>query len=124
MSGPSATANPMSAKIAVSSSITWLIGCTRPLSAGVSRTGSVTSIVGREPRVESCALERIAALVQRAVHAIAQAVDGGALHLALVRRHGAQRLQQRGHRAALAQRRDADGLQRRLIGGGRDGLGD
>src|SRR5689334_2776708 len=43
MSGPSATARPMSAKIAVSSSITWLIGWMRPTSAGVSRSGSVTS---------------------------------------------------------------------------------
>src|SRR6516165_4224803 len=43
MSGPSATANPISAKIAVSSSMTWVIGWTRPISAGASRTGSVTS---------------------------------------------------------------------------------
>src|SRR5262245_22415061 len=35
----------MSAKIAVSSSVTWLIGCTRPDSADASRTGNVTSIV-------------------------------------------------------------------------------
>jgi hypothetical protein len=35
----------MSAKIAVSSSITWLIGWMRPASAGVSRSGSVTSTV-------------------------------------------------------------------------------
>src|SRR3954453_21841741 len=45
MSGPSATAKPMSAKIAVSSSITWVSGCTRPCSAGASRTGRVTSMV-------------------------------------------------------------------------------
>src|ERR1039458_8026225 len=45
MSGPSATAKPMSAKMAVSSSVTWLIGCTRPASTGASRTGSVTSTV-------------------------------------------------------------------------------
>src|SRR5579862_917921 len=43
MSGPSATAKPMSAKMAVSSSITCVIGCTRPNSAGASRTGSVAS---------------------------------------------------------------------------------
>ena len=35
----------MSAKIAVSSSITWLIGWMRPASAGASRTGNVTSTV-------------------------------------------------------------------------------
>src|SRR5262249_27420188 len=45
ISGPSATAKPMSAKIAVSSSVTWLIGCTRPDSADASRTGNVTSTV-------------------------------------------------------------------------------
>src|SRR5712691_1323552 len=45
MSGPSATAKPMSAKIAVSSSTTWLIGWMRPISAADSRTGSVTSTV-------------------------------------------------------------------------------
>src|SRR4029453_19051590 len=45
MSGPSATAKPMSAKIAVSSSVTWLIGWTRPLSAGVSATGKVRAVI-------------------------------------------------------------------------------
>ena len=45
MSGPSATAKPMSAKIAVNSSITWLIGWMRPCSAGLSGSGSVTSTV-------------------------------------------------------------------------------
>ncbi len=62
MSGPSATAKPMSAKIAVSSSITWLIGWMRPASAGASRTGSVTSTrLGVEPRVERGVLQRVLA---------------------------------------------------------------
>src|SRR5579872_6002837 len=43
MSGPSAMENPMSAKIAVSSSVVCVIGCTGPISNGASRTGSVTS---------------------------------------------------------------------------------
>src|SRR6185437_602212 len=55
MSGPSATAKPMSAKIVVNSSITWLIGCTRPVSAGGSRTGSVTSTVSLLRRASSAA---------------------------------------------------------------------
>src|SRR3954452_10711090 len=55
ISGPSATAKPMSAKIAVSSSMTWLIGCTRPVSAGGSRTGSVTSTVSLLRRASSAA---------------------------------------------------------------------
>ena len=58
MSGPSATEKPMSAKIAVSSSITWLIGCTRPSSGGLSRTGSVTSTVSVLRRASSAALFR------------------------------------------------------------------
>src|SRR5216684_119854 len=57
MSGPSATANPMSAKIAVSSSFTCVNGCTRPTSAGGSRTGRVTSTVSVLSRASSaCAL--------------------------------------------------------------------
>src|SRR3984893_12540594 len=53
MSGPSATANPMSAKIAVSSSTTWLMGWTRPISVGGSRTGSVMSTVSVLSRCSS-----------------------------------------------------------------------
>src|SRR3984885_14123508 len=55
MSGPSATENPMSAKIAVSSSQTWLSGWIRPASAGVSRRGRVTSIVSEARRASSAA---------------------------------------------------------------------
>src|SRR6266852_4776138 len=55
MSGPSAIAKPMSAKIAVSWSITWLLGCPRPISAGGSRTGSVTSTVSVLRRRSSAA---------------------------------------------------------------------
>src|SRR6516162_2603631 len=53
MSGPSAIANPMSAKIAVSSSTTWLMGWMRPISAGGSRTGRVTSTVSVLSRCSS-----------------------------------------------------------------------
>ena len=45
----------MSAKIAVSSSTTWLIGWMRPTSAGGSRTGSVTSTVSVLSRSTSAA---------------------------------------------------------------------
>ena len=55
MSGPSATANPMSAKIVVSSSQTWLSGWMRPASAGASRSGSVTSMVSEASRASSAA---------------------------------------------------------------------
>src|SRR6185312_3839275 len=55
MSGPSATAKPMSAKMAVSSSVTWLIGWMRPASTGASRTGSVTSTLSVFSRASSAA---------------------------------------------------------------------
>src|ERR1700722_10009788 len=55
MSGPSATANPMSAKIAVSSSTTWLIGWMRPASAGASGNGKVTSMVSAARRCSRAA---------------------------------------------------------------------
>src|SRR5271166_2250056 len=56
MSGPSATEKPMSAKIATNSSVTWLMGWTRPISAGGSRTGRVTSTVSVLRRASSAAL--------------------------------------------------------------------
>ena len=88
MSGPSATAKPMSAKIAVSSSITWLIGWMRPASAGASRTGKrdVDSL-GVETRVERGRSSVSLARRDCRGDAILQAVDGRTLHLALVRRH-------------------------------------
>src|SRR4051794_29263116 len=45
----------MSAKIAVSSSITWLSGWIRPASAGASRSGRVTSMVSDLSRASSAA---------------------------------------------------------------------
>jgi hypothetical protein len=45
MSGPSAIAKPMSPKIAVISSMTWLIGWMRPTLGRRRRTGSETSTV-------------------------------------------------------------------------------
>src|SRR6185437_9330976 len=47
MSGPSATAKPISAKMAVISSIAWLIGWMRPVSTPGSGTGRVTSSASR-----------------------------------------------------------------------------
>ena len=55
MSGPSATLKPMSAKIAVISSITWLTGWMRPVSSGEGRSGSVTSTRSASSRVASSA---------------------------------------------------------------------
>ena len=55
MSGPSATEKPMSAKMVVSSSNTWLTGWMRPVSAADSRTGKVTSTVSVFSRASSAA---------------------------------------------------------------------
>ncbi len=54
--GPSATAKPMSAKIAVSSSITWLTGWIVPRGRG--RAGSVTSSHSDRSRSSSAASAR------------------------------------------------------------------
>ena len=110
----------MSAKIAVSSSITWLIGWMRPRATGLSRSGSVTSTVSAARRASSAASFSAARRsASAACDAVAQAVDERALLLALVRRHGAERLQQRGDGALLAERGDAHGFERGFVGGGR-----
>ena len=76
--------------------------------------------LGVEALIERGALERLLAGGERGADAVLEAVDERALQLALVRRHGAERAQQRRHRAALAERRDAHGFQRRLVGRGGD----
>ena len=121
MSGPSATAKPMSAKIAVSSSITWLIGWMRPASAGASgdRQGDVDGL-GGEPLLERGALERLAPRRDRRRDAVLEAVDQRAALLALLRRHLAERREQRRDRALLAERSDPHGFERRLVAGGLD----
>ena len=52
MSGPSATAKPMSAKIAVISSVTWLIGWIRPRTSRrlADRQGHVDRLGGETRR--------------------------------------------------------------------------
>ena len=68
MSGPSATEKPMSAKIAVISSMTWLIGWMRPRVSGPSWTGSVTSMRSAARRaLEGRIGERVAAGRDRAL---------------------------------------------------------
>ena len=77
--------------------------------------------LGVEPRIERGVAERGFAFRNRGVDLVLEAVDRRPLHLALVRRHRAERLQQRGDRAALAERRDAHDFQRRFVLGGGDG---
>ena len=124
MSGPSATAKPISAKIAVISSMTWLIGWIRPASMPPSRAGSVTSTASVARRlVEGGGLQQVAPRGQRIGDAGLGGIDGGARHASLLRRHPAEPRQQLGERALLAERADAHGLEVGFVGGGRD-LGD
>ncbi len=83
------------------------------------RQGDVDAL-GIEPRLERCVLEGFAALGERAVDAILQAINQWALALALVGRERTERLEQRGDRAALAERADAYRFERRLVAGGGD----
>ena len=80
--------------------------------------------LGSKPRVERRTFERILTRHDRRVHMILEPVDRRAFFLSLLRRHAAERLEQRRDRAALAERRHAHGLDRRLIGGGVYGLDD
>jgi hypothetical protein len=85
----------MSAKIAVISSITWLIGWMRPRSAGDWRTGRVTStLLGGQPRLDRRVLQdSTCGQAKRLGDAVLQAVDRRACGLAFLRRSCAQRLQ-------------------------------
>ena len=77
----------MSAKIAVSSSITWLIGWMRPRVSGPSRTGSVTSRRSAARRaVEGGLGERLASRVAIAPWTLSRRpLMSGPLRLALLR---------------------------------------
>ena len=87
MSGPSAIEKPRSPKIAVISSITWLIGWMRPRSAGDWRTGSVTSTFSAASRaVIAASFSSALRAAERLGDAVLQAVDRRALGLALLRR--------------------------------------
>ena len=68
-----------------------------------------------EPRVERARGEFVLARGDCGAELVFQAVDRRALHLALVGRHRPERLQERGDRAALAERCDAHGLERCLV---------
>ena len=83
------------------------------------RQGDVDAL-GVEAGFQRRVLERLAAGGERRVDAILQPVDQRPLGLALFRRQRAERLQQRGEGAALAQRRDAHCFERRVVAGGGD----
>ena len=79
------------------------------------RQGDVERL-GVQARGERGVLERGAARGERGVDAVLNAVDRRPLLLALLRRHPAERLQQFGDGAFLAERRDAHGFERRFVG--------
>ena len=73
---------------------------------------------------EEFLLQRRLARGDGARHPITQRIEQRAVRFALVLRHGAQRLEQFADRSLLAERRDAHGFQRGLVGGARDGVED
>ena len=83
------------------------------------RQGDVERL-GVEALIERRGLEELAARRNRGADLILEAVDERPLLLALVRAHGAQRLEQRGDRSALAERRDPHRLERTFVAGRRD----
>ena len=76
--------------------------------------------LGCQPRVERRGFQDLAARGQRLRDLVLGEVDRRALRLAFVRRHLAERRQQRRDRALLAERRDAHGFERGLVAGGGD----
>ena len=117
MSGPSATVNPRSAKIAVTSSFTWLTGCTVPRGASGGGQRDVHAL-GGEPRVERTLFSSSVLLRRDGIRdAIAQRVERRAAWFALVGAHRAQRLEQLGDRALLAESGDAHIFERALVRG-------
>ena len=88
MSGPSAIAKPISAKITVTSSNTWLIGWMRPATMPAGRTGSVTSSASAFSRFSSAAAFSTARRAARAsVTSSLSALIAAPALLALVGRH-------------------------------------
>jgi hypothetical protein len=121
MSGPSAIEKPMSAKIAVISSTTWLIGWIRPRSAGEGRTGRLTSTLSRARRSVMAASRKFALAHGDGVGDTGlEPVDCGASFLALLGGHLAQALKQLRYRAFLAECRDPHRFDGGLVGRARN----
>ena len=116
-------AKPISAKIAVISSMTWLIGWMRPRDGrpGANGKGHVDPL-GLKPRGDRNVGQFLAAGSDGRLHAVAQAVQPRPGLAPLVRAHLAEPLQELGNAALLAEFGDADLFQRRLVGRGRDRL--
>ena len=121
MSGPSATEKPISAKIAVISSITWLIGWMRPRISGASwhRQRHVDALgASRASRAAAASVSFLAAIAP--CTASRRPLISGPRSLRSSGRHRAEGLQQLGDGALLAERGDAHGFQGRFVAGGID----
>jgi len=79
---------------------------------------SDVDLFGGEPRLELLLLQDHTPLGQSLGDLILDRIDGRALHLALLRRHLAERRQQGRYAAFLAERGDPHGFQRAFIRGG------
>src|SRR6516165_6999930 len=77
--------------------------------------------LGVEPLLQRQPSQRVLARGDRGTESIFEAVDERPLLLARLRRHRAQRFQQRGHRAVAAERRHPQGFERGFVLGGRRG---
>src|SRR5262249_2711190 len=75
---------------------------------------------GIETLIERLIAERLLAVDERGGHSVLESVNQGPLRLALLRRHRAERAQQRGYRSVLPEGRDANDLDRGLVGSARN----
>ena len=76
---------------------------------------------GVEPLLQRQPSQRVLARGDRDAESVFETVDERPLLLARLRRHRAQRFQQRGHRAVAAERRHPHGFERGFVLGGRRG---
>ena len=83
------------------------------------RQGDVDGL-GRKPRIERRRFQHVAPRGERLGDLVLGLVDRGALRLALVRRHLAERRKQGRDRALLAEGGDAHGFERGFVAGGGD----
>ncbi len=116
MCGPSATEKPISAKMAVSSSMTWLTGWMVPCAAGRGLRRDVQPL-GAQALLQRRVGQRRLAGGDGGVDLVLQRVEGGAGGLALLGRHAAELAHHQRDLALLAERGDAHRLDRRLVGG-------
>ena len=87
----------------------------RPLRRRVGGERHVDRLA-REPRVELGTVERGLARGDRGGHRLAHALDARTFHQPLIGRHLAERLEQRGDAALLAEQRDTERLELRRVG--------